>query len=498
MSGETGWWTAQGRWWSPPALWLAGLWCLTCTPFSAVAQVADEAVVASVASSRVEPVPSAGSSTGSFDPTVLSGPITGGEATQAPPSDRHDRRLLVVLPTADPKTLEATILALGEDYRLRKLTAWDLRSLSMRCVVFEAPRRLDLGELLERLDGDRRVHLAQTVRVFTTHQAHEAARVVAAGAADEPSKDGPTPGTAIRSSGDPYRRLQHALGTLRLDAVHRHATGKGVRLAVIDTGIDADHPDLEGRVTRWRDLTGNGRGGPAIHGTAVAGVIAAGANSIGILGVAPEVELLSLAACWPERPGARKGVCDSLSLAVALDTAMFLDADIVNLSLGGPPDPLVGQLVETALDRGLVVVAADDGQGSFPARLDGVLGVGMLDAPTQVTGSGDAGRTSLLAPGRDILSTVPGGAYDFFSGASLATAQVAGIGALLRQVRPGLDTAGMASLLRETAKVPRPGTSGCSEPCVPSSIDACAALAKLTGSAASPDPCGEPRLASAP
>lgn len=411
--------------------------------------------------------------------------------------EQKDRRLLVVVPKTEPKALEATVRALGEEYRLRRLTAWDLRALAMRCVVFEASLRHDLSELLVRLDQDPRVHLAQTVQRFTTHQDPLAVdRAMADGApGHESAPPDLDPGT--RPKGDPYRRLQHALVALRLGAVHRYATGEGVRVAIIDTGIDADHPDLEGRVSVQRDLTGSGQGGAALHGTAVAGVIAAGANAIGILGVAPRVELLSLAACWPEHPGSRRGICDSLTLAIALDTALHLRADIVNLSLGGPPDPLLTELVQAALGRGLVVVAADDGQGSFPARLEGVLGVGMLEPAHGGTRASTTDPSVVFAPGLDILSTVPGGGYDFFTGVSLATAQVAGIGALLRQMRPELDTTSVATLLRETSRARRRDTA-CEGPCIERCVDVCAALTRAVGGRSSTETCDEPRLASAP
>lgn len=290
--------------------------------------------------------------------------------------------------------------ALAREYALRRDTGWPIHSLSVYCEVFEAPSTAGIEGLLARLRADPRVEGAQPVLHHHTRAA---------------------------AYNDPLFRLQHAFASLRLEAAHALSRGDGVQVAIIDSGIDRRHPDLRGRVTRARDLTRNRAPGP--HGTAIAGLIAARANNgIGIVGVAPEARLLDLRACWPEPGGSLRSVCDSLSLARALDTAIEWRAEVVNLSLGGPDDPLVGRLIGAAIASGAAVVVAV-GDGGFPASRPDVIAVA----------SEPRNAHELRAPGQGLITTFPRGAFDYVSGDSFAAAQVAGLVALLRARHPRAD-----------------------------------------------------------
>jgi subtilisin family serine protease len=351
---------------------------------------------------------------------------------------------------------------LERTYRLRTLFAWSMQSLGERCIVFEAPGDRPIAALLRRLASDPRVELAQPVQRFATQDSH-------------------TPNLQVP--------LQHSAQVLHLAQAHRWATGKGVRIAVIDTGVDVEHPELRGQITKIGNFVElGGRADPSfntdIHGTAVAGVIAAALNSdLGLVGVAPQAQVFALKACWEERPGAREGVCDSYTLSKAIDFAISHGAQVLNFSLAGPPDPMIAKLVVAALARGIVVVAADgpDPARSFPATQRGVLGVagsddlqGRLRFPARRLAAG-----TLAAPGVDILTTVPHGHYDFFSGASFAAAQVSGVVALLLEREPNLTPVQVAALFHRTAHVipASPGDSAASI----DQIDACAALAASRG-----------------
>jgi len=283
--------------------------------------------------------------------------------------------------------------------------------------------------------------------------------------------------------------LQHSAQVLRLAQAHRWATGKGVRIAVIDTGVDVEHPELRGQIVKIGNFVElGGRADPSfnsdIHGTAVAGVIAAALNSdLGLVGVAPQAQVFALKACWQERPGAREAVCDSYTLSKAIDFAITQGAQVLNFSLAGPPDPMIAKLVAAALRRGIVVVAADgpDPARSFPATQRGVLGVagsddlqGRLRFPARRLAAG-----TLAAPGVDILTTVPHGHYDFFSGASFAAAQVSGVVALLLEREPKLTPVEVAALFHRTAHL-IPASSGDPAASI-DQIDACAALAASLG-----------------
>ncbi len=248
-----------------------------------------------------------------------------------------------------------------------------------------------------------------------------------------------------------------------------------MQIAVIDTGVDFAHPDLKGRVMARRNFVDadDRRFANDTHGTEVSGVIAAVANNgIGIVGIAPDARVFALKACWQAATGG-SAVCNSFTLAQALEAAIVARVDIVNMSLAGPADPLLARLVERGIMQGTLFVGAAGHSGSglsFPAGLDGVLAV---DAAEERSGN----PRHLLAPGRDILTLVPGGHYDFASGSSLAAAEVSGIVALMLAERPHLTANQVRDLLlRSSRRVDSPG----GEILV---VDACAALTDAAGRA---------------
>jgi hypothetical protein len=336
---------------------------------------------------------------------------------------------------------------LGLDYGLTLVAQWPIESLGVYCVVFEVADGSPRGEVIDRLAGDRRIESVEPMQLFSVES---------------------------RGPGDPYRDLQHGFAELGLEEAHRWASGAGVRVAIVDTGVDLSHPDLFGRVAGASDFVDDKEGPqPAErHGTAMAGVIASDRdNGIGIVGVAPGVEILALRGCWALAPGGAEAACSSFTLAKALAFAVTARPHVINLSLGGPRDPLLERLVRAALAKGIVVVAAhgETADTRFPSGVAGVVAVRASppQGPT-ARGSGD-----LAAPGQEILTTVPGGHYDFLSGSSLAAAQVSGVAALLlegRRVKPDR----VAALLRETSRPAAGGVGG-----DPPVVNACAALARV-------------------
>ncbi len=261
------------------------------------------------------------------------------------------------------------------------------------------------------------------------------------------------------------------------------ATGRGVRVAVVDTGVDVGHPDLKNRIANASNFVDRGEQTftSDIHGTAVAGVIAADGESEGrIASAAPEAEIFALKACWPQPAGSRQAVCNSYTLARAINFAIAEHAQILNFSLAGPADPLLARLVRAALARGITVVAAEApaATASFPASLDGVIAVVASDLDGGLRAPVPAG-SRLAAPGVDILTTVPHGSYDFFSGSSLAAAEVSGIAALLLERNPKLTPAQVREALFKSAK-PIKLQPGDPDPDV-SLVDACAAVAQIAG-----------------
>jgi len=358
--------------------------------------------------------------------------------------------------------------ALAREHGLHEQAFWSIAPLKLRCMLFRIAAGSERAAVLAQLGRDPRVRLAQPLNSFDTLAlpAVPAVPAVPAIAAGE-------------RYNDPYVGLQRGFAAIDAAQAQRWSRGDGVRVALIDSGVDGSHPDLEGRIASQRDFVAGDRSpaaGGERHGTEVAGVIAAAANNrIGIVGVAPQARLLAYRACWPVAGGGSR--CDTFTLAQALGAAIAADADIINLSLGGPADPLLQRLAEYAIKRGTIVVGALPPGGrvdGFPAGVAGVLVVGSSDE----TG---LARSVLSAPGRDILTLAPGGHYGYASGSSLAAAHVSGAVALLRALSPGLRAETVQALL-ERAPQPANTNTNTNTP-----VDVCSAVRRLRAAAA----CGQ-------
>ena len=347
--------------------------------------------------------------------------------------------------------------SLARAHGLRLLDDWPMPALGLDCFVMEAPSADLRAQLLAQLAADPRVESVEPMQAF---------RVLAAG-------------------GDPLAATQPAMTDWHLRELHKLATGRHVTVAVLDTGVDATHPDLHGQPLQTRNfIDGNAYTGET-HGTAVAGIIAARADDgIGIAGIAPGVRLLGLRACSQVSRGG--AACSSFSLAKALQFALEAKTQVFNLSLTGPRDRLLGRLLDVALARGISVVGAVDVQaadGGFPASHPGVLAVAGLQR-SQALPSGALPAGVLRAPDRGIPAPRPGGGWDLVSGTSFAAAQVSGLVALLRELSPRLG----ATDLRAALSAPATSAPMASTPIGlglapkrPPSIDACAAVGRVAG-----------------
>lgn len=218
--------------------------------------------------------------------------------------------------------------------------------------------------------------------------------------------------------------------------------------------MDNAHPDLGFSMDATRNFVDNdeARFQADTHGTAVGGVIAANAdNDTGMVGMAPDATLLALKACWHTYQDESKARCNSLTLAKALNYSIQQKVDIINLSLTGPPDPVLERLVLEALARDIIVIGAMPAheKEAFPVSIQGIVGVSMPGRRSQ----------SISAPGRRVLSTLPDNKYDFFDGSSFSTAHIAGLAALLRSLSPTLTPSELLALLQRTSN-PQTGAQG--------------------------------------
>jgi hypothetical protein len=349
----------------------------------------------------------------------------------------------------------AIISDLARQYSLTRVSEWPIEQLAMHCVLFRIPPGTTRQAVIEKLRGDRRVRIVQPLNEFE-------------------SSTGIESGFDKAGYDDPYARLQANVLALDVADAHAISRGAGVRVAIIDTGVDTRHPDLAGRTQLTRNYVDADDAAfhSDRHGTQVAGLIAAAANNgIGIVGVAPDVKLFAYKACWQPSAGAA-GRCNSFTIAQALADALTARAQVINLSLVGPSDPLLEALVGKATGAGIIVVGAlsGDPRFAFPGKLPEVLPV------TESESSADD-LAAFRAPARDIVTLVPDGHYDFASGSSLATAQITGVVALLLAKNDRLGASRLRDLLRQST-IRHDTTRG---PYL--SVNACTALAKLVRNA---------------
>ncbi len=326
---------------------------------------------------------------------------------------------------------------LADDYKLEKMREWPMTELGMHCVVYRVPNKAAVAEAIARLSKDERVEVVQNMHVFKTKG---------------------------QNSNDPYFKLQTNLQLMQIDLAHTVATGKGVKIGMIDTGVDVNHPDLSGQINENENLAKDFSPGfdTDKHGTAVAGIMVAKHNNgQGITGIAPNAKLLAYKACWPETTDAMEAQCNSFTLALAINKAIKEGVDVLNMSLTGPQDPLLAELINKALDKGMIVVAADSGSANseenFPANLKNVISV----QSTKNTSGSHSEVQSIVAPGNKVLTTLPHGTYDFISGSSIAAAEISGVIALLLEHKSKLTSEDIQHILSKAQIISKDGnTSG--------------------------------------
>ena len=364
------------------------------------------------------------------------------QAKLEPHSAQSDRNWVVVLDDPRPERLQGwrserygmnsahysdspVLKRLGkqfsEQFGLKLLAQWYIESLSVYCLVVDPDNNQSktLEQRLKQLQKDSRVKWVQPSNNFYSLSTIDSAekKVVTV------DKD----------------RLGKSL-PVGLD-------GQGVHIALIDSAVDYQHRNLRMAIKEHRDFViGSGpkrthdklRG--ELHGTGVAGILAARPNSrLGIKGVAPAAKISAFRGCWQQQDKTTR--CNTLSLARALDATTKIKPDIVNLSLSGPKDKLLDEIAIRIVERGATVVTAFDPARAqndrFPGIQQGLLIVRAEmseERPSQSKLPGGLEHRNIVtAPGEHILTTSPNNSYALMSGHSVATAQTSGILALYSQ-----------------------------------------------------------------
>lgn len=293
---------------------------------------------------------------------------------------------------------------LSEKYKLTFVENWPMPAIQLDCMIFYVPDGRSLKDIAEKLSNDPSVSWAEPMDAYDVL------------------------GSEVTHK-DPLYKLSPAAAQWDIARLHQKWRGDNVKIAVIDTHVDRNHPELRKSVTLSRNFSTTPISPAESHGTSVAGIIGAAANNgIGIAGIAPDSNIWALRACW-HNSKYKNARCNTLSLARALNYAVENRVDIINMSLAGPTNRLLGRLIDEARTRNIAVVAAygrPDQKGGFPASYQGVIPVSVDDgAPPQHNG--------YVAPGKDIPTTRTGGKLHVVQGSSFSTAHISGLLALSRE-----------------------------------------------------------------
>lgn len=339
------------------------------------------------------------------------------------------REIVVRIATADA---EETQLDLMRDYNVVLVARIPIELLSQVLVHFRLPGNRDLPQLVAALNADPRVISAQPNYIYQL----------------------------LDDGQDASQQKQYSLAALRIPPARGLATGRDVRIAVIDTCIDTAHAGLAGVIERQFDAFARTEQDVSCnasqpHGTAIAGIISARGE---LRGIAPRARLFAARAFGYEGAHGNSLEATTVTLVSSLDWAAEQGARIYNLSFAGPEDPVMRRMMEelAAGDHLLVGAAGNEGPDAppvYPAAYDGVLAVTAVDVAAKPYGRANHGDyIDLAAPGVDVLVIAPGNSYDIASGTSYAAAHISGVIALMLEKNASMNGGILVDSLRQTAR----------------------------------------------
>lgn len=373
-------------------------------------------------------------------PPVVVQTDEGGDIDDGPrPRRRHVRRASSGAPAANERRLVPNevvvevansvspqqIDALQRRHRLTRLETQSFQLSGTTLMRWRIPDRRSVGSVVRALQAERVVTSAQPNYLFTLQ--------------DE--------GRAV-TEGDP---AQYELAKLHLPQAHTIAKGDNVPVAVIDSGIDAKHPELSGAVSQSYDALSSPLT-PHKHGTAIAGLIAAHGK---LMGAAPAAHILAIRA-FDGSGASAEGT--TFNILKGLDWAAANGARVINMSFAGPSDPAIHRSLAAAHKKGIVLVAAAGNAGPqspplYPAADPNVIAVTATDADDKLVAQANRGRyIALAAPGAQILVASPDDKYEVSSGTSCSAAEVSGIVALMLERKHDLSPDQVRDILLATAK----------------------------------------------
>ena len=345
-------------------------------------------------------------------------------AAASPNAEFAPNEVLLAFPLNNALQIEEQV---ATTYNLEILQRAEVALLGQRIIRCRISGNRPVNTVLAALQGDGRITASQP-NYYYRRQASQA--------------------------GETSSSIQYSLEKLGVAAAHAVATGLGSLIAVIDTGIDQTHPDLQAAVAGSFDATDVKQQVSDPHGTAIAGIITAHGA---IEGVAPQAKLLDVRVFEPEAGGAGS-IASTMALLRGLQWSTDAHARIVNLSLAGPRDALMGEAIAAMIAKDIVIVAAAGNAGAsapnaFPAAFADVIAVTATDSDDALYASANHGSyIAVAAPGVDVIAPALFEAYQMNSGTSFAAAQVSGVIALMLEHDPKLSNQKIRAVLQSGAK----------------------------------------------
>ena len=339
----------------------------------------------------------------------------------APPAGERrlvpDEVLVEVSNNISPETLSG----IETRHRLTRLETQTLQLTGSTLTRWRIPDRRSVAAVVRQLEADSAVVSAQPNYLYTLQQ------------------------TKAANEGNPS---QYELAKLHLPQAHELAKGANVLVAVVDSGVDASHPEIRGSIAGTFDaiafLPGLNK-----HGTAIAGLIAAHDT---LMGAAPGARILAVRVISGMGSGA------SWDIVKGLDWAAASGARIINMSFAGPSDPAALRTLNAAYAKGIILIAAAGNAGPkspplYPAAYPNVIAVTATDAKDRLFAPSNRGNyIAVAAPGAELLVATPGGFFEVSSGTSFSAAQVSGIVALMLERKPNQSPDQVRAILLSTAR----------------------------------------------
>jgi hypothetical protein len=397
--------------------------------------------------------PRAFGNVGRFDQTFRNAPSDDGAVVSSEPTAKHTHGKTISnakrvdtsgVPSAnEPHVTDEVVIrmngnpptavadALARKYRLTRLESQYLGSMGVTLYRWRIPNGQTVTAVTTELAAEKGV-FSQPNFIFTLQQS------VAGEGAEKTQSEGEV--------------SQYALAKLHLSEAHGLAKGDKVLVAVIDSGIDASHRELQGVIAGQFEALRSGDTPPHPHGTEIAGIIAAHGR---LIGAAPAVHILDVRAFGTVSSGAEG---TTFNIVKGLDWATTQGARIVNMSFAGPSDPLLQRAMAVARQKGAILIAAAGNAGPkspplYPAADPNVIAVTATNDQDQLFAMANRGsHIAVAAPGVDILVPTLGDGYQVSSGTSFAAAYVSGVVALILERRPKLLADAAKRILLATAK----------------------------------------------